>query len=275
MTTFEIHDPKKRTITVAPFRDQVVHHALIHVLEPIFERRMVAHSYACRRGKGTLRALRHARTMLRRHPWFLKLDVASFFASVEHGVAMAAAERLVKDKRLLRLLSQIVAGPSEPPSLIGLPLGFLTSQWLANLVLDPLDHWILEQLHIAGYVRYMDDLVLFGPDRATLREAREQVEAYLAEKLHLRLKERATVLSPSAGGLPFLGWMLYPGAIRLRPENLRRYRWRLRQRRRQWALGQRSTQQYREGVASLFDLLEAGGARALKRRWANEPWPDL
>src|SRR5580693_4204680 len=51
--TFIIHEPKRRQISAAPFRDRVVHHALTGVLEPIFEQSFISDCYACRRGKGT------------------------------------------------------------------------------------------------------------------------------------------------------------------------------------------------------------------------------
>ena len=97
---FEISDPKVRTITAVPFRDQVVHHALLGALEPVFERRMIGDSYACRRGKGTHAALRRAKHFVRRYPWFLKLDVASFFASIPPDAVEVALARIVKDRRV-------------------------------------------------------------------------------------------------------------------------------------------------------------------------------
>ena len=87
---FKIVDPKPRTISAAPFRDRVVHHALIEVLEPWFDRRMIHASFACRRGKGTHAALDHAQHLVRRHAWFLKMDVEGFFASIPHAVVMSA-----------------------------------------------------------------------------------------------------------------------------------------------------------------------------------------
>lgn len=158
--TFEIHDPKTRTITAAPFRDRVVHHALIDVLEPHLERRMVHESFACRRGKGTHTALRHARSLVRRHRWFLKLDVRKCFASLDHSVVCLAFARVLKDRRALDLIECIVRSGGKDG--VGLPIGNLTSQWACNLVLDQLDHQVKEHLCIPGYVRYMDDFVLFA-----------------------------------------------------------------------------------------------------------------
>jgi len=224
--TFEIHDPKRRTITAAPFRDRVVHHALMDRLEPALDARMVGQSFACRRGKGTHAAVDHAQRLVRRHEWFLKLDVAKCFESLEHDVVLEALARVVKDRRVLRLADRIVR--AHGASGVGLPIGNLTSQWLANLVLDRLDHHVLEELRPGGYVRYMDDFVLFDDERPRLVELLDAVTAFLAERLHLRVKHRATILAPAQQGLPFLGWRVYRGMRRIRPSNLRRLRHRKR-----------------------------------------------
>lgn len=163
-TTFTILDPKERLISAAPFRDRVLHHALMAVLEPVFERRMVFESFACRKRKGTHAALAHARGLVRRFGWLLKLDVAKCFDSLDHEVVLGAVARVVKDRRVLAVLETIVrssGGAAPDGGRVGLPIGNLTSQWLANLVLDGLDHHVKEVLRVPGYVRYMDDFGLF------------------------------------------------------------------------------------------------------------------
>ncbi|MFQ5515911.1 MAG: reverse transcriptase/maturase family protein, partial [Myxococcota bacterium] len=177
VTSFLIQDPKERRITVAPFRDRVVHHALIDPLEACFDRRMIATSFACRRGKGQHRAIRHAQAEVRRYRYFLKLDIRRFFPSLRHEVVLETLGRILKDPRAMRLCGLIVA--SGGASGRGLPIGHLSSQWFANLVLDRLDHFVKEKLRAKGYLRYMDDFVLFADDRAWLREAQGEIGAYL------------------------------------------------------------------------------------------------
>lgn len=269
---FVIHDPKERTITVTPFCDQVVHHTLIAVLEPVFERRMIAHSYACRKHKGTHAALRYAQRCLRRHGWFLKLDVRAFFDSVAHATVLASLQRIVKDARVLALAGTILRGPpTDPSGGKGLPVGSLTSQWFANLVLDRLDHAVIDQICIRSYVRYMDDFVLFADDAATLRGAHDAVVRFLGDELGLELKARATILAPARQGLPFLGWQVFPGLMRPRPANLRRYLWRLRLRRWEVGCGRRSPESYRAAVAAIHALLAHGDTHRLRvKLWADD-----
>ena len=116
---FMVYDPKERVIAVAPFRDRVVHHAVVRVLTPIYERVFIYDSYATRKGKGTHAAVLRAQKFLRRRPWYLKLDVNQYFSSVDRTILLRLVEHKVKDKRLLELLGRIVNNPPEETT--GLP----------------------------------------------------------------------------------------------------------------------------------------------------------
>jgi hypothetical protein len=267
-TTFTILDPKERTISAAPFRDRVLHHALMAVLEPVFERRMTHESFACRRGKGTHAALAHARRLVRRFGWFLKLDIAKCFESLDHEVILETVRRVVKDRRVLALLETIVRGGgvvTVEGRRVGLPIGNLTSQWLANLVLDRLDHFVKEDLRVPGFARYMDDFVLFGDAKDTLRAVHERVQVFVRDTLRLRLKERATILAPAAEGLPFLGFRIYRGTLRLRPENLRRTRARIRRREWEFRTGRIGARALADSIRSVTTHLSAGSTLSLRR----------
>ena len=255
---FEIHDPKQRTITAAPFRDRVVHHALMAPLEPLFERRMVAHSFACRRGKGTHAALDHAQRQVRRTEWFHRFDVARCFDSIRHDLVLAAVRRCVRDPRVLRLFRTVIE--SGGTSGRGLPIGSLTSQWSANLLLDRLDHFVLEQVRPRGYVRYMDDFVLFDSDKARLKTMRSDACRFLEVELDLQPKQRSLQLARCGDGLPFLGWRLYPRMRRIRPENLRRIRRRLATHRRKIGHG-RPPEDFAPSTRAIIEHLRSGSSR--------------
>lgn len=265
--TFTVHDPKTREITAAPFRDRVVHHALIDPLEPWLDKRMIAHSYACRRGKGQHRALRHARVLIRGHDWFLKLDVRAFFPSLRHDVVLETLARVVKDRRALALAEVIVrAGGVDG---VGLPIGHLTSQWFANLVLDRMDPQVTEEMRAPGYLRYMDDFVLFADSKSWLRQAHAEIAAHVAA-IGLELKGRATVLAPTRQGLPFLGFRIYRSTVRLRPDNLRRTRARLRQRQWQFDHGMFDEDRLADCTRSVTAHLAHGDTLALRRSWFTD-----
>jgi len=260
---FEIVDPKPRTIAAAPFRDRVVHHALIDPLEDELDRRLVPQCFACRRGKGQHRALRYAQRLVRRNGWFLKLDVAKFFPSLRHEVVLSTLAAIVADTRAMALCERIVRASGTDGC--GLPIGNLTSQWFANLALARLDQHVLAVLRPAGYVRYMDDFVLFANDKESLQAMHGAVAAFLAGELLLRLKPTATILAPVTEGLPFLGFRVYRGMLRLRPQNLARTRARLQKRAAQLRTGAIDQQQYADSVRAVVAHLRHGNTLAWRR----------
>ncbi len=148
--SFFIREPKRRKISAAPFRDRVVHHALVQIIEPIWEARFSNASYACRIGKGTHRAADHAQELLRRHRYVLKADVSQFFPSIDHQALDGLLTRHIACRPTLDLCRRIMAGgdrvlASEYTLQLfpgddlfaalrprGLPIGNLTSQFWAN-----------------------------------------------------------------------------------------------------------------------------------------------
>lgn len=221
--TFYISEPKPRTISAADFRDRVAHHALCAVLEPLFERAAIFDSYACRPGKGSHRAVRKAQCFSRRFSRFLKLDIRKFFETLDHKVLKADLRHLVKDQRLLELADRIIehGAPGSSPGK-GLPIGNLTSQHFANHYLSPLDHFIKEKLRVPGYVRYMDDFLLFSDSKNFLRGAHQTINEFVERNLKLTLKSEATVHAPVSEGIPFLGLRLWPQIVRLDGSGKRR-----------------------------------------------------
>jgi len=265
--TFEVRDPKRRAICAAPFRDRVVHHALCDVLEPAFERRTIFDTYACRPKKGTHAAIARVQHFARRYRYFLKCDVRRFFASVDQDILRKLLGRLFKDRPLLELLGRIIVhGPPGMPPGKGLPIGNLTSQHFANLYLGELDHHLKERERVKGYLRYMDDLLLFADDKARLHRLLARIRRFLAERLALSLKENATLLAPVGEGIPFLGFRVYPGVIRLNPRTLRRFHRRVRDCERRFAAGEMGVEALADTVASLYAHVTHADTLTLRRR---------
>ena len=265
--TFEIRDPKRRHICAAPYRDRVVHHALCQILEPLFEQRLIFDSYACRPGKGSHAAVARAQFFARRHRYFLKCDVRTYFESVDHAVLQALLARLFKDPPLLALLNRIIAHapPGAAPDQ-GLPIGNLTSQHFANLYLGELDHHLKDRLGVKGYLRYMDDLLLFAADPPELHLRLAALRAFLRDTLRLELKETATRLAPVTEGIPFLGFRVYPGVLRLNPRTLRRFRRQWRGRERACRAGRLGDGDLARAAASLFAHVAHADTLQLRRR---------
>jgi retron-type reverse transcriptase len=206
---FLIHDPKERVITAPAFRDRVLHHAIMNVCEPHFEKRHISDTYACRSGKGRLAALERATEYASRHEWFLKLDVRKYFESIPHTGLAALLGRVFKDGRLLGLFEQIVDSHEASPGR-GLPIGSLVSQHLANLYLGGVDRLVRDRLRVPGYVRYMDDFALWSDDSRRLREAWGEIDVFLRGHLDLELK-KGSHLNRSDHGMNLCGFRIFRG----------------------------------------------------------------
>lgn len=241
---FEILEPKRRMIAAAPFRDRVVHHALVRVLEPLFDPRFIEDSYACRTGKGTHAGMRRALFFSKRYAWVLKCDIRKYFPSIRHDLLLSKLERVVGDKQVLNLIALIVGSHSETVTQEwrkngnlfdvkavrwGLPIGNLTSQFFANIYMDAFDHYVKQGIRVKGYVRYVDDFLLFGEDRAELRR--------IGERCHKYLEGEGLVIHPdkyrmcrTADGVDFCGFVLRAdGRVKVRSAGVRRFQRRLKQ----------------------------------------------
>ena len=251
---FRIYEPKERVVAAAPFRDRVVHHAIVRVVQPIFEKRFIEDSFASRPGKGTHAAMRRASQFAQRFPYALKCDVQRYFPSIDHGLLMSLVQRAIGDERLLTLIARILNTHQDSVRQVwphggdlfdvqlhkcGLPIGNLTSQFLANVYLDSLDQFVKHELRVKGYVRYLDDFLLFGHDRELLKEQGQRVKEQLAS-LHLRMHPDKYRFVTTRCGVDFVGFVVHAnGRVRVRTATARRFhqrfhamRWEVRQRQR-------------------------------------------
>ncbi|MES9903717.1 MAG: reverse transcriptase domain-containing protein [Sedimenticola sp.] len=255
--SFYIRDPKKRLVSAAPFRDRVVHHALCRVTEPLFERAFIGDSYANRKGKGTHAAVDRAQGLMRRYPYVLQCDLRQFFPSIDHRLMETVLFRKIGDSRVRRLISRIIRSgegihddeyrmvyfpgddllAAERPR--GLPIGNLTSQIWANVYLNELDQFVKRQLRCRGYLRYVDDLLLFSDNKSELWEWKRAIRDLLSG-LRLVMHERSSTVYPVANGIPFLGYRLYNDHRLLKRKNGVNFQRRLRRYSRQYARGEMS-----------------------------------
>ena len=278
--TFKIIDPKPRTISAAPYRDRVVHHALCNVIAPIFERTFIDDSYANRLGFGNHRALRRFIQFARSSKYVLQCDVRKYFPSIDLNILKGLLRRKLKCADTLWLIDLIIDSSNEPEPLIeyfpgddlltplerrrGLPIGNLTSQFFANVYLNGFDHFVKEQLKAAKYLRYVDDFALFSDDRGFLSEARLAIEDYLAG-LRLKIHPIKSQLFETRQGPSFVGFRVLPDRIRVRSKNLRRARSRLRRLQKDYVRGQISCQQLTQSLQSWGAHLKHGDTSRLRQ----------
>ncbi|MDP8231486.1 MAG: RNA-directed DNA polymerase [Candidatus Zophobacter franzmannii] len=217
---FKIYDPKERLICAASFPERVLHHAIMNVCDPYFERFQIYDSYATRRDKGTHKALDRATILNKRNHYFLKLDINKFFNTIDHKILLNLLQSRFKDTRLLSMFEQIIYSYSTSKGR-GLPIGNLTSQYFANFYLAFLDHYIKEELQVKGYVRYMDDMILWGKNRTEMKEYLLIIEKYLGEYLDLHLNK--PVINKTGQGLSFLGYTLFKDHRKLNRRSKKRF----------------------------------------------------
>jgi hypothetical protein len=207
-----IHEPKERIIRVAPFCDRIVHQSICSVIAPLFEKTFIHDTYACRLGKGTLKAIDRLTAYLRRPgaDYVLKLDLRKFFDSIPHGLIMRELEWRIGDTKLLEMCRRILASYRTKLEIFpdgfgarGIPIGNLTSQWFANIIASRIDYHVKHVLRCRHYARYMDDLVLLGPDKGTVRAWMAALSALIGE-MGLMVNPKSRIY-PAAAGVPFLG----------------------------------------------------------------------
>lgn len=219
ITIYDGIQRKKRTIIVPSMREQVIHHMVVNVLKPIILKGMYEHSCGsipdrgAHKGKKTIEKwIKHD---VRNVKYCLKMDIHKFFDSIPHEILIRKIKETIKDDKFNEVLIEII---NVQPK--GIPLGFYTSQWIANWYLQDLDHYIKEQLHAKHYIRYMDDMVIFDSSKKTLHKIKDKTEEYLMENLGLELKGNWQVFRFDYGNggrdLDFMGFRFYRNKTVLR-----------------------------------------------------------
>lgn len=168
-----------------------------------------------------------------------------------------------KDPDLLRLLDIIIDNANGGQ--VGIPIGNLTSQHFANFYLDKLDHFIKDGLQVKGYLRYMDDFILFGNDQSQLHRLKAEISVFLAGELGLELKEKGILLAPCRTGIPFLGFRIFPGLIRIKNENKRRWIKKLKLRVRAFESGKIDEETYTRSLSSMVEHVKIANSYFFRR----------
>lgn len=218
---FKIFDPKERIICAASFNERVLHHAIMNICHPVFERYQIHHSYATRKDKGQYAALEYAQKNQSKYNWFCKLDIRKYFDSIDHIIMKDNLLCLFKDKILLQIFSKIIDS-YEINEGKGIPIGNLTSQYFANYYLSVADHFLLEKIHVPAYVRYMDDMVFWHNDKEKLLKLRDAFTGFITSKLNLNVKPDC--LNACDKGLSYLGYSLFPNGKRMNKSSRKRFR---------------------------------------------------
>lgn len=236
---FVIRDPKTRTIHSSIFRDRVVHHAIINIIEPIFDKIFIYDSFASRDNKGTHKAVMRFNSFVKKvskngslikkpfnnnsvKGFVLKADIRRYFESMNHEILVSIIKRKIKDENLVWLVRTILDNFDTPVKGQGLPLGNYTSQFFANIYLNELDYFVKHILRARYYIRYVDDFVILHKRKEWLEYALKRIESYLT-CLKIELHPDKTEISPLSNGITFLGYRIFYHYKLLRKRNINHF----------------------------------------------------
>jgi len=218
---FMVYENKKRLITVAAVRDRVVQRLVYNYLLPIIDPQLTRDVWSCRPGKGLLGAITQTQNLLRHNPngAIVRFDVKQFFASIDRNILLKLVKCKIRETKALGLIQLIITENTQLP--VGIPIGNLTSQILANLYLNELDRYILFQIKPLGYVRYGDDGLLVLGTKTEANQVLQLVNYFLLEKLKLALNPKNTKICLVKAGAHFLGVEIFSTGLRLKSRVLK------------------------------------------------------
>lgn len=251
----KVYEPKERTIYVLPFYpDRIVQHAIMNVLEPIWDSLFIYDSYACRKGKGIHAGSKRTMEFIRKNKYCLQCDISKFYPSVNHDVLYDIVQRKIKCPDTLWLLHNIIYSYEGESNV---PIGNYTSQWFGNLYMNELDQLIKGQHHIKHYLRYCDDFLLFHNDKRVLGTMAEVITDFVGKTLKMRLSKCS--LFPVSQGVDFLGYRHFRRHVLLRKSTTKRVKKRLKRLPYDLKHGRITAEQFRSSLCSTNGWL----------KWAN------
>lgn len=245
---FIVTKPKPREIFAAEFTDRITHHLLINQIEALWEKRIfLPCSCACRKNKGHHYGMRYLYQLTKKYRYFGQFDLSNFFSSINREILFALVKNVINKQarpswwkddvlwltkviidtdptsdyfykgnpNLKKIVPQQKSLFNQDPG-VGLPIGNLSSQFLANVYLHELDHYVTNNLGIEGFVRYVDDFVLLSNSKAKIIKARNQIECFLQDTLAMTLHPKKQQIQLTSHGIPFVGYFIRPTGVTVR-----------------------------------------------------------
>lgn len=205
----KIYEPKERIIYILPFYpDRIVHHAIMNVVAPIWDKLFIYHSYSCRVKKGPIKGSIHTMELVQKYDYCLKCDIRKFYPSINHELLKRVIRLRIKDKRVLKLLDDIIDSVEGETNI---PIGNYISQWFGNLFMTTLDMQVKHVWKISAYLRYCDDFCFFSNSKEELNLIKEKLIVFLRDTLSLELSK--CDLFKTTQGVDFLGYRHFPNGV--------------------------------------------------------------
>lgn len=201
-----VENGKEREITnIKYFPDRVIHHAIMQVVEPVFQTVYIKDTYQSIKGRGLHKGVMRVKQWLQdeeNSEYCLKIDIQKFYPSLKQHIIKDVCRKKIKCKPTLTLLDKLV--DSED----GLPIGYYSSQCLGNFVLSFFDHHI-KSFGAKYYIRYADDIVVLHKSKSFLHSLRKKMSLFLENTLELKMKKNWQVFPLQKRGLDFLGYRFF------------------------------------------------------------------
>lgn len=230
---FTIYEPKMREIAAPSFEDRIVHRAIFRVIEPMIRKKFIKTTYACIKDRGTHKAVNDLHKSVKKlgtkDTFYLKTDIRKYFDSIDHKILKNLLSQHLDSTRTLILLNKIIDSYNQKQGK-GIPLGNVTSQLFANVYLNELDHFVVDNLvdqDYSIYFRYMDDFILLSESKDFLIKSRDKIAEFLKKQLKLKLHPRKNLIQRMRFGIDFCGYRIFEEKILIRKKTLRRFvhRW--------------------------------------------------
>lgn len=226
-TKFKVYEPKERWISAPSLRDKIVQQAVHRVTKNIWNNIYIRGSYACIEGKGHQRAAQDVQRNIRiverenEEAWVVSVDVSKFFYTIDRELAKCWVSKKICCKKTLWLFYQIIDSSPEANGM-GIPLGCVTSQDLANLTLHELDKYVVRFLGYRYYTRYMDDVNVVVKTKQEAQSLKREICAFLRGKLNLLENPKKSHIFPSKNGVNAYGFKIWSTHMKVRDDSKRR-----------------------------------------------------
>lgn len=260
---FIIRDPKPRDIVAVGFALRVVHHAIMNLIGSNLERSQIPTSYACLPGRGVHAAVQRVQRGLRQAQFYVMIDIAKYFENIDHRLLKAKLACRFKGKPFLGLLGDIIDSYSVRPG-VGLPIGSLMSQYFANFFLEKVDRHILDMPETRGYVRYMDDMIWFCPDRCSARHSLHRVrERIEIDGLTVKV---APQIQATGRGVGYCGYRIFKDRILLSRRKMKSYAINVKRWQERYSNGEISPLELQQGVAAVHGSTLPASSLGFRRK---------
>lgn len=284
LTKFIIRDPKTRVIRKSIFRDRIVHHAIVNILQPIYEVRFISDNFANRINKGNIKAIEKFDEFKRKvsengrlvkdaldnnmvKGYVLKADIKKFFDSVNQAKLIEILRRKIKDEKVIWLITKILKNFDDKDK--GMPLGNMTSQFFANVYLNDLDKFVKHKLKVKFYLRYVDDFVILHKNKEFLKGYKEKIEKYL-KNLRLELHQEKSKIYPMYRGVDFLGFKIFYYYKRARKRNVKYFKTKLKKLKEGYTRKEIDKEKIMRSVDGWFAYIMWGSTYKLRKKLSKE-----